>query len=95
MSRRGDVVTVRPVLIISFLITMLIIGWLGAMQLGVLSGGLGGSAGTPSAVTVTTTAETQPAGASEPAPASPVDRARGLAIKANERERQMESMMQQ
>jgi hypothetical protein len=89
MIQRGDVVKVRPVLLISFLISALIIGWLASMQLGVLTGG-GASA---PAISPQTAAGPQPQGPASPSPASPVDRARAVSAMADERQREMEEMM--
>jgi hypothetical protein len=89
MALRGDVVILRPVLIISFLISMLIIGWLGATQLGILSGGMASAPVNNQPAVV----ENQPAEPSSPSPASPVDRARAISAIADERQREMEDMM--
>jgi hypothetical protein len=82
---RGDVFTVRPVLIISFLMSMLIIGWFASVQLGVLTGG-----GVSGAQAVT---GSQSPGSSEPSPSSPVDRAMAVSNMADERQREMEESL--
>jgi hypothetical protein len=89
MIPRGDAVTMRPVLIISFLISMLILGWLASAQLGVLTGG--GVSGVP--VGTKAVAGPQPSESSSPSPAGPADRARAVSNIADERQREMEEMM--
>ena len=79
----------RPVLIISFLMSMLIIGWLASVQLGVLTGG--GVSGVPAGAQAVT--GSQPPGSSEPSPLSPADRAMAVSNMADERQREMEEMM--
>jgi hypothetical protein len=90
MILRGDVVILRPVLIISFLISMLILGWLSATQLGILSGGMASAPVNNQQAVV----EHQSAEPSAPSPASPVDRARAISAIADERQREIEDMMQ-
>ncbi|MDR1482681.1 MAG: hypothetical protein LBI74_08660 [Synergistaceae bacterium] len=79
----------RPVLIISFLISMLILGWLSATQLVVLSGGVASAPIDRQGVTGHQPGEP----AAPPSSVSPVDKAKAISALANERQREMEDMM--